>query len=644
MSTLANPIRSEQLEAGSSRVRVLVAIASFGTKNLALLKHVIRCWRAMPFSVHVVVVSEAPKELGDDVEVVVGLPSKDPWSLPFAHKPVFAANADRYDLFAYSEDDMEFKEEHVRAFLRLTPHLHNDEIAGFLRYEADSSGRWTFPDVHGRFHWRPESVRRRGEHLIAEFTNEHAASYLLTRDQLKRAVASGGYLREPYEGRHDMLCSAATDPYTGCGFRKVVCVSNVEGFSLHHLSDRYVNQWCVPLEIIQEQLRAQEAIADGRLPAARLLPTETRLTRGQWSKNYYEPADEHLIRQIPASARTVLSVGCGWGALEGRLQGDGMAVTALPLDAVIGASAAERGVEVVHGPLDVSARKLKGRRFDCVVISNLLHLAASPHHLLDLCIPLVARDGVLVIRGPNFASLRVAAKRALARGEHEKLRSFAESGVHTVGPGFVRCHLKRSGSNLDLIHVHWPSHTAQTPVERGLGRFGACEWVLSATTSKLRIAPPSAPKRPDIQREPSDAGRDGAATGPAGAAVHDVSSAQARILFAIENECYPQDTRVYHECTALARRSACFVVAPHGKGQRSMEYIRPVRCYRYPAIEGKSAALLLFEYALACACMVFWIPWLVRASRVNVVHVANPPEMSLGRPGDYLRKSILSHR
>lgn len=150
MNTLANPIRSEQPEAGSRRVRILVAITSFGTKNLTLLKHVIRCRRSMPFSVHVAVMSETPKELGDNVEVVVGLPSKDPWSLPFVHKPIFAANADRYDLFAYSEDDMEFKKEHPWGFLGLTPHLHNDEIAGFLRYEADSAGRWTFPDAHNR--------------------------------------------------------------------------------------------------------------------------------------------------------------------------------------------------------------------------------------------------------------------------------------------------------------------------------------------------------------------------------------------------------------------------------------------------------------------------------------------------------------
>jgi glycosyltransferase involved in cell wall biosynthesis len=641
MNMLANPTRSKPHDAASSRdsrVRVLVAIASFGTKNLDLLKNVIRCWRAMPFTVHVVVVSEAPKDLGDGVEVVVGLPSENPWSLPFAHKPIFAANADRYDLFAYSEDDMEFMEEHLRAFLRLTPHLQSDEIAGFLRYEVDRAGRWTYPDAHGHFHWKPESVRRRGEHLIAEFTNAHAASYLLTRDQLKRAVASGGYLRAPYEGRHDMLCSAATDPYTSCGFRKVVCISNLEAFSIHHLSDRYVGQWCVPLETFHEQLRAQQAIADGKLPVARLMPTETLLSRGQWSKNYYEPADEHLLRQVPASARTVLSVGCGWGALEARVQRGGAAVTALPLDAVIGASAAERGIEVVHGPLQAALGQLKGRRFDCVVISNLLHLAASPQRLLDLCTPFVAPGGALVIRGLNFASLRIAAKRALARGEHEKLRSYAESGVHRVGPGFVRRYLKRSRSNLDRIQVHWPSHTAQTPFEQGLGRFGTREWVLQATASgadvdnRSGLPAPSRPDRPEaaVSRRRRTR-RDATATGLAEAVLDDRSPApaqrQARILFVIENDHYPQDMRVYNECTALARRSACFVIAPRGKGQKSMEDVGTVRCYRYPAIEGKSAASLLVEYALACACMVLWIPLLVRANRINVIHVANPPDI-----------------
>ena len=182
----------------------------------------------MSLEVDVVVLSDAPKEIGVGARVEVGLPSSNPWSLPFAHKPLFAQNVDEYDLFIYSEDDIEVTEGNIDAFLRWTPQLADDEIAGFLRYEVDASGARSLPDVHGRFHWDPESVRRRGAGVFAEFTNEHAAFYILTRQQLKRAIASGGFLRDPGKGKYDMLCSAATDPYTNCGFRKVLCVSEID--------------------------------------------------------------------------------------------------------------------------------------------------------------------------------------------------------------------------------------------------------------------------------------------------------------------------------------------------------------------------------------------------------------------------------
>ena len=100
--------------------------------------------------------------------------------------------------------------------------LGQDEIAGYLRYELCQDGTVSLPDVHGTFYWKPQSVRRRGSYTVAEFTNEHAAFYVLTQAQLKRAIDSGGYLQGPYEGRYDMLCTAATDPYTSCGLRKVV--------------------------------------------------------------------------------------------------------------------------------------------------------------------------------------------------------------------------------------------------------------------------------------------------------------------------------------------------------------------------------------------------------------------------------------
>src|SRR4029079_14175978 len=105
-------------------------------------------------------------------------------------------------------DDIEVSQANIGAFLGLTESLEPDEIAGFLRYEVNGSGERSLPDVHAHFRWKPESVCRRGEHIIAEFTNEHAGFYVLTQKQLRRALASGGFLQEPYEGRYGMLETA----------------------------------------------------------------------------------------------------------------------------------------------------------------------------------------------------------------------------------------------------------------------------------------------------------------------------------------------------------------------------------------------------------------------------------------------------
>jgi hypothetical protein len=174
------------------RVRVLVAIASFGEKNLEFLRKIIRDYRSMAMDVHLVVNSEAPKNLDAGVKVIVGFPGRNPHSLPFAHKRIFSENIDRYDLFVYSEDDIGVKEQSIHAFLRATADLEPDEIAGYVRYEIGKDGSFSLPDVHGRFHWKPESVRRRGSYTVAEFTNEHAGFYILTQAQLRWHVGDSG--------------------------------------------------------------------------------------------------------------------------------------------------------------------------------------------------------------------------------------------------------------------------------------------------------------------------------------------------------------------------------------------------------------------------------------------------------------------
>jgi SAM-dependent methyltransferase len=477
-----------RLEAG--QVRVLVVIASYGQKNLPFLQRIIQRYYSMAMEVDIVVCSERPKELGPEVRVVVGLPSRNPWSLPFAHKAIFAENVELYDLFVYSEDDIEVGEDQIRAFVRAAPQVALDEIPGYLRYEIDLDGTKLITDMRDAFHWKPETVKRRGEYTVAEFTNEHSGFYILTQSQLRRAIASGGFLKAPYEGRYGLPETAATDPYTCCGFRKVICISALQKFLIRHMSNKYVGQLNVGLSSFEEQIEILSRIRDGLHPASTLCEPETRFLHARWSKNYYEKPNETLLGLVPSGAEHILSVGCGSGALEARLQARGARVTALPLDSVIGGAAAGRGIEMVYGSLGEGFAKLGGREFDCVVISDLLHLQADPNQLLSRCCHLVAERGALVVEGPHFDRLGTWLMRVLGVGEHRKLCNYESSGITVCGPGTLTGPLRKEG--LRVTAVRWLNHALLRGDARSclrLGRLSARDWVLQARRQQL--APPT---------------------------------------------------------------------------------------------------------------------------------------------------------
>jgi 2-polyprenyl-3-methyl-5-hydroxy-6-metoxy-1,4-benzoquinol methylase len=462
-------------------LRALIAIASFGEKNIEFLKQIIHGYQAMTLDADLIVFSDKPKNLGDKVKVIVGLPAANPWSLPFAHKACFAENLERYDLFIYSEDDIGVTEENIRAFLRLTPQLEPDKIAGYLRYEVDQSGGLSFPDIHGAFHWRPESVRRLGDCIIAEFTNEHAGFYILTQPQLRQIILSGGYLVPPFHGKYGLPETAATDPYTSCGFRKVICISAWNDFIIHHLPNRYVGQTGIPLSSFKEQIQTLMDICANRHPATSLCKGEAEPLHCKWAKSYYETPGDELLRAVSDDAKTILSIGCGWGGTENRLKRRGAEVTALPLDSVIGAAAARLGIEVIYGTLEECLTNLEGRRFDCVLISNLLHLQPNPMEILQRCSLFVREGGTLVVSNPNFGRIPVMLRRALGIGDYKKLQSFSIGGINPYGMNFMKRQLMRLGFR--TVAVQWydriPSRNF-VAVRRCLGRFMAGDWILKA--------------------------------------------------------------------------------------------------------------------------------------------------------------------
>jgi trans-aconitate methyltransferase len=185
---------------------------------------------------------------------------------------------------------------------------------------------------------------------------------------------------------------------------------------------------------------------------------------------------------VTDDVKTILSIGCGWGATEAALKQRGSKVTALPLDSVIGAAAARNGIEVIYGTLDEGLRKLNGQKFDCIFISQLLHLQPDPGYLLEQCSQFVADGGTLMVIGPNFKRLPVLIKRALGCGDYRKLRSFDQSGISVCGPGSLVKYFRRAGLRLDIVRwQHEPkAQTGWGAYRKYLGWLAAENWIVRA--------------------------------------------------------------------------------------------------------------------------------------------------------------------
>jgi len=423
-------------------VKILVAIANYGTKNMGFLGTVIKEYRSMSYRTDIVVLSNIPKELGPGVEVKVGLPSKNPWSLPFAHKKLFAERANDYDLFIYSEDDTLITEHHIKSFLDVTRILPKHQIAGFLRYEVDTLGKKYYSTVHSHFHWIPGSVTRIGDYSFARFTNDHSACYLLTREQLKMAIDSGGYVVEPHDERYDLLVAAATDPYTQCGLTKVICTSHLQDFELHHLPDIYIGRLGLAEGEFHRQIEA--LLKSNGDSQGRLFSVETKLKQERWSKNYYERCRKDIIGLIPDSVKQVLSIGCGWGATEEALVQKGHKVAAIPLDSIIGPCAAAKGIKVTCPDFEKAYETLSGRRFDCIIFSEILQHLPDPVKILSKYANLLADEGMIIISAPNFSNIKFRRALASERISSKEMKDFDKTGLHLTTPKMVKKWLEQS--------------------------------------------------------------------------------------------------------------------------------------------------------------------------------------------------------
>jgi 2-polyprenyl-3-methyl-5-hydroxy-6-metoxy-1,4-benzoquinol methylase len=509
------PISTKMNCQAGHKTRILVVISTWGTKNDRYLLRLVEEYRSMSFHVDIVVLSNLSREIAPGVQVVAVQPRRKwsplrisgalrrPWlvpqeyrewkrhlEFPFAHKRILAERVNDYDLFIYSEDDVLITEKNLRAFLRVSAVLPENEIPGFLRFEQGADGSLNYPEVHGIFHWDPRTVRSHSEYTLAFFTCEHAACYVLTREQLRRAISSGGFLVKPHSEKYDLLCTAATDPYTQCGFKKLVCISHLDDFLIHHLPNKYVGtSFGVDDHELRRQVNVLLGIGKNGRRQGTLLETETKLNYGIYSKSYYEPVRPEILSAIPVGTRTVLSIGCGWGAIEACLAEKGVRVTAVPLDFVIPGGAQAKGVELIAGDLDEARDALTGREFECLLLSNVLHLVPNPVKVLSSFGALITPGGKCVVFAPNTKQIGANWKTTRGREPAARLGKYEETGVHSCSHKTLQGWFRESGMQVETF-THLGGARARRFRRLALGLTDA--WLASefiATARKDEISP-----------------------------------------------------------------------------------------------------------------------------------------------------------
>jgi SAM-dependent methyltransferase len=429
---------------------LLIAIASYGTAQDNYLEKLLAEYRNLRMPSSVVVLSNQFKPVRG-AEVIVGLPSSDPYSLPFAHRKLFAENAEKFDLYVYTEDDTLLSEKHIEAFLDVQAKLEKNEIPGFLRSETSPEGKRYITSIHHHFRWLPDTVVRRDGEIFAQLSNQHSGCFIATREQLRIAIASGGFLVEPRSRVYGMLETAASDIYTQCGLRRLLCISRIHEFIVPHLANKYYSQMGVCYEELAIQAKTLGDLYQKGNWRGSLFNPQTKAPGFRWSKNLYDKPDEELLRTVPPSVKNLLSIGSGSGANEEWLRKNGIDVCAVPVDAVFGEALRSRGIRTVEGPLDKIIESMKGERFDMILISGMLHLVNNPVNWLTKLGRLLSPEGILIADVCNTSS-PLSWLRDWRDGQGRTFSPNHESiGAHYVNARRLRSWCRSSG--LEVIQI-----------------------------------------------------------------------------------------------------------------------------------------------------------------------------------------------
>jgi glycosyltransferase involved in cell wall biosynthesis len=102
-----------------------------------------------------------------------------------------------------------------------------------------------------------------------------------------------------------------------------------------------------------------------------------------------------------------------------------------------------------------------------------------------------------------------------------------------------------------------------------------------------------------------------------------------RVLFIVENQSVPFDTRPWIEAQALKEVGMeVAIICPRGKGEAPYEFLNGIHIYRHPfPLEARKALEYFLEYGLAFFWEFFYSLKIFRKIGFEVIHASNPPDL-----------------
>ncbi|NLP58169.1 hypothetical protein [Lutibacter sp. B1] len=242
--------------------KILAVLVNYGTEQIHFLEQVVTELKSFSkYNVTVIVNSNINLNI-DEIDKVNIFKLDNYQLLPLTCRKVIWNNKNDYDIFLFGENDHLFKEIHIDNHLKYSKILPKNRISGLIQFEEDNSGKY-YPGYHADFEWKFNSVEEYDGKKFAHFTNLHQATFILTKEQLKKIGKKLNFnelvdenkkntvfinklkkilgLKIERPNKYSVKCKVNTDIYKYAGITKMICISEFEDNLIHHLPNIYIN-------------------------------------------------------------------------------------------------------------------------------------------------------------------------------------------------------------------------------------------------------------------------------------------------------------------------------------------------------------------------------------------------------------------